>query len=98
MCIRDSYGMDIQTAIDFPRSFPENGCLKLEEGYSDTVVSELENKGHKILRPNQPIGGSQAIMYDLKKDIFSKLTRWQKVQLSRHPQRPYTLDYIKRRL
>ena len=64
------YGMDIQTAIDFPRSFPENGFLKLEEGYSDTVASELENKGHKILRPNQPIGGSQAIMYDLKKDIL----------------------------
>ncbi len=64
------YGMDIQTAIDFPRSFPENGSLKLEEGYSDTVASELENKGHKILRPNQPIGGSQAIIYDLKKDIL----------------------------
>ena len=50
------YGMDIQTAIDFPRSF-ENGYLKLEDGYSDKVASELENKGHKILRPNQPIGG-----------------------------------------
>ena len=64
------YGIDIQTAIDFPRSFPENGCLKLEEGYSDKVASELENKGHKILRPDQPIGGSQAIMYDLKKGIL----------------------------
>jgi len=30
----------------------------------------------------------------LKKDIYSNLTRWQKVQLSRHPDRPYTLDYI----
>ena len=28
------------------------------------------------------------------KSIFSKLTNWQKVQLARHPQRPYTLDYI----
>ena len=28
------------------------------------------------------------------KSIFSKLTSWQKVQLARHPQRPYTLDYI----
>ena len=26
--------------------------------------------------------------------IFSKLNSWQKVQLARHPQRPYTLDYI----
>ena len=32
----------------------------------------------------------------LRKDIYSKLTRWQRVQLARHPNRPYTLDYINR--
>ena len=31
---------------------------------------------------------------ELKKEIFSTLTRWQKVQLSRHPNRPYFLDYV----
>ncbi len=31
---------------------------------------------------------------DLRKQVYSNLTRWQKVQLARHPQRPYTLDYI----
>lgn len=30
----------------------------------------------------------------LQRDIFSNLTSWQRVQLSRHSQRPYTLDYI----
>ncbi|MDD5408516.1 MAG: acetyl-CoA carboxylase carboxyltransferase subunit alpha [Candidatus Omnitrophica bacterium] len=30
----------------------------------------------------------------LKKDTYSNLTAWQKVQLARHPLRPYTLDYI----
>ncbi|MDP8299665.1 MAG: acetyl-CoA carboxylase carboxyltransferase subunit alpha [Candidatus Tantalella remota] len=30
----------------------------------------------------------------LTKEIFSNLTNWQKVQLARHPDRPYTLDYI----
>ncbi|WKS95597.1 acetyl-CoA carboxylase carboxyltransferase subunit alpha [Riemerella columbina] len=30
-----------------------------------------------------------------KKEIYGKLTPWQRVQLSRHPDRPYTLDYIK---
>lgn len=30
----------------------------------------------------------------LKKDTYLNLTRWQRVQLSRHPDRPYTLDYI----
>jgi len=29
-----------------------------------------------------------------KKDIYGNLTPWQRVQLSRHPNRPYTLDYI----
>lgn len=30
----------------------------------------------------------------LKKDTYRNLSPWQKVQLARHPQRPYTLDYI----
>ena len=29
-----------------------------------------------------------------KQDIYSNLTPWQRVQMSRHPDRPYTLDYI----
>ncbi len=31
---------------------------------------------------------------ELRTDIYSNLTRWQRVQLARHPERPYTLDYI----
>ena len=31
----------------------------------------------------------------LKKEIYTNLTAWQRVQVSRHPSRPYTLDYIK---
>ncbi|MEI6631940.1 MAG: acetyl-CoA carboxylase carboxyl transferase subunit alpha, partial [bacterium] len=30
----------------------------------------------------------------LKKDTYINLSAWQRVQLARHPQRPYTLDYI----
>ncbi|NTU90683.1 MAG: acetyl-CoA carboxylase carboxyltransferase subunit alpha [Chlorobiaceae bacterium] len=30
----------------------------------------------------------------LRKTIYRNLTRWQRVQLARHPERPYTLDYI----
>ena len=33
-------------------------------------------------------------IHDLKKETFENLTGWQRVQLSRHPDRPYTLDYI----
>ena len=32
----------------------------------------------------------------LQKNIFENLTRWQRVQLARHPERPYTLDYVER--
>ncbi len=31
---------------------------------------------------------------EAKKDIYKNLTPWQRVQLSRHPSRPYTLDYV----
>lgn len=30
----------------------------------------------------------------LKRNVYDNLTRWQRVQLARHPERPYTLDYI----
>lgn len=30
----------------------------------------------------------------LKQNIYNNLTRWQRVQLARHPERPYTLDYV----
>ena len=30
----------------------------------------------------------------LRADIYRNLTRWQRVQIARHPDRPYTLDYI----
>ena len=32
----------------------------------------------------------------LKNDVYSKLTRWQRTQLARHANRPYSLDYIER--
>ncbi|NRS89122.1 acetyl-CoA carboxylase carboxyl transferase subunit alpha [Flavobacterium sp. 7E] len=34
-------------------------------------------------------------LIDTKKHIYKNLTAWQRVQLSRHPSRPYTLDHIK---
>jgi acetyl-CoA carboxylase carboxyl transferase subunit alpha len=30
----------------------------------------------------------------LKKDTYGNLTPWQRVQIARHPKRPYTLEYI----
>jgi acetyl-CoA carboxylase carboxyl transferase subunit alpha len=43
---------------------------------------------------SKPVKSLEDKLRTLKKEIFSDLTRWQRVQLSRHPDRPYTLDYI----
>lgn len=32
---------------------------------------------------------------ETRRNVFSKLTAWQRVQLARHPKRPYTLDYLR---
>jgi acetyl-CoA carboxylase carboxyl transferase subunit alpha len=50
--------------------------------------------GASELRPQ--IALLEARARELQQKIFSELTPWQKVQLSRHPARPYTLDYIER--
>jgi acetyl-CoA carboxylase carboxyl transferase subunit alpha len=31
---------------------------------------------------------------DFRRDLYTRLTPWQRVQMARHPERPYTLDYI----
>ena len=68
----------------------EKPIIKLEEKL--TQIKELASKSGKNL-DDEALSIEKKIN-DLKKDIFSKLTRWQKVQLSRHPNRPYFLDYI----
>src|SRR4051812_1987401 len=50
--------------------------------------------GASELRPQ--IALLEARARELQQKIFSELSPWQKVQLSRHPARPYTLDYIER--
>lgn len=37
----------------------------------------------------------QQKLEEIKKEIYGNLSAWQRVQLSRHPNRPYTVDYIK---
>ena len=45
---------------------------------------------------NSEIERLEAKAEKLRLEIYSKLTRWQRVQLARHPDRPYSLDYISR--
>ncbi|MDX5345676.1 MAG: acetyl-CoA carboxylase carboxyltransferase subunit alpha, partial [Hymenobacteraceae bacterium] len=43
---------------------------------------------------SEAVKALEAKIKTLKKETYANLTRWQRVQLSRHPDRPYTLDYI----
>lgn len=43
---------------------------------------------------NDTIAQLEKKIEQTKKEIYSNLSGWQKVQISRHPDRPYTLDYI----
>jgi acetyl-CoA carboxylase carboxyl transferase subunit alpha len=65
-------------------------------------IAELEAKIEELrfvqddsaLDISEEIARLQAKGQALLKDIYAKLTPWQVSQLARHPQRPYTLDYI----
>lgn len=55
-------------------------------------LKELSNVSDGVL--DKEIESLKKRVDKLRKSIFSNLTRWQRVQLARHPDRPYTLDYI----
>jgi gamma-glutamyltranspeptidase/glutathione hydrolase len=56
------FGMNPQEAIDAPRSFSDDGNMKVERGYSDKVRQELADLGHEVSIPETAIGGAQAIL------------------------------------
>ncbi|MFH5886392.1 acetyl-CoA carboxylase carboxyltransferase subunit alpha [Halalkalibaculum sp. DA3122] len=55
-------------------------------------LTELTIADDDVLKPE--INRLKGRVEELRESIFSNLTRWQRVQLARHPDRPYTLDYI----
>ena len=63
-------------------------------------VVELEQKVEEMRKYSDALDIADEIkileekILQLRKTIYSGLTRWQKVQLARHPDRPYTLDYL----
>jgi acetyl-CoA carboxylase carboxyl transferase subunit alpha len=67
-------------------------------------IAELEDKLIEMrklaLENNVDVTAAVSSLTDkileLKKETFANLTRWQRVQLSRHPDRPYTFDYIEK--
>ena len=61
----------------------------------EAKIEELRNVGSdNALNLEDEIQRLQAKLHAKTESIFSNLTPWQVAQLSRHPQRPYSLDYI----
>lgn len=56
------YGMDLQTAIDAPRSFAGPEGMEVERGYSSETRAALARMGHSVSIPATPLGGAQAIL------------------------------------
>jgi acetyl-CoA carboxylase carboxyl transferase subunit alpha len=68
----------------------EKPIAELEAKLQDMLVLAEETKMDMTKQVKQ----LEAKIIELKKETYSQLSRWQRVQLSRHPERPYTLDYI----
>ncbi len=66
-------------------------------------VSELENQirelrqtTNKNIDISHEIAALEAKVNQMLEEIYKKLTPWERTQLSRHPQRPHTIDYIEK--
>ena len=63
-------------------------------------IFELEEKLEEMKKSSGSLGIDKEItrienkVAQLKEELFKDLSRWQRVQLARHPDRPFTLDYI----
>lgn len=63
-------------------------------------VFELEQKLEEMKKSSNRLGIEKEIarieakVGQLKEELYKDLSRWQRVQLARHPDRPYTLDFI----
>lgn len=63
-------------------------------------IAELEEKLAEMRKLSDTLNIDKEVaviekrVQELKENVYKNLTRWQRVQLARHPERPYTLDYI----
>jgi acetyl-CoA carboxylase carboxyl transferase subunit alpha len=70
--------------------------LDFEKPIEDLMhnLKQAEQLGREGIEINQTITDLKMKLEEKKKEIYADLSAWQRVQISRHPQRPYTLEYI----
>ena len=69
----------------------------------EAPIAELETKMIELKQFSEEqnidvtgeIGNMEKKIAEMRDQIYQNLTAWQKVQVARHPDRPYTMDYIK---
>src|SRR5215210_2495489 len=73
--------------------------LDFEKPIKD-LIDEIEKLRHasesKKIDYSEMIGKLEAQILERRRELTQSLTSWQRVQLSRHPDRPYTLKYIEK--
>ena len=67
------YGLDIQQAMDRPRFMvdPFDGEVEMEETVPEDIRAALQARGHRIVKPGKPVGGSQAIWIDWEEGVLT---------------------------
>ncbi len=75
-----------------------NQYLDFEQPIADleTKIGELRNYSTESVDFSSEISKLEKKADKLKGEVYSNLTRWQRTQLARHANRPYSLDYIDR--
>ncbi|AKL97405.1 acetyl-CoA carboxylase carboxyltransferase subunit alpha [Endomicrobium proavitum] len=76
----------METSFDF-----EQPLVELEEKIEELKTSSLNNHADF----SKQIAELEAKKENLKQKIYGSLTPWQRIQIARHPKRPYSADYIK---
>jgi len=80
------YSMAERPHLDF-----EKPILELEKKISDMKDFSADES----VELSGEIASLEKKLVRLRSEVYSKLTRWQKVQIARHPKRPYAYDYIR---
>src|SRR5690606_19729419 len=63
-------GMELQEAVNQPRSFASDGRLRVEPLFANTVLDELAARGHDLDRSANPLGGAQCIWIDHDRGVL----------------------------
>jgi acetyl-CoA carboxylase carboxyl transferase subunit alpha len=69
----------------------EKPLAELERRIGELKHMDLEQDGVDL---SDDIARLEKKLNKMRRDVYSNISRWQRTQIARHPQRPYTLDYI----